>query len=240
MSSVVSAFDNASLDYLKYAHIQKYAAASLARWLPESREGSVLELGAGPGVFTHYLVPWKGSVCATDASEAMCSLGKMHIPSVSWKCSNANTPLEGPWDMLCSSSMLQWITEPVVMLSHWKSVLAPKGRILCSLFVEGTLSEWESVTGLKPPLVWRTPVEWEQTLHLTGFKVIRQETETKVIFSSSAIRSLKSIHKLGASPQRRLGVGHLRRLIIDYEQRFKTAYGIQSTWVIYRFEALLE
>ena len=240
MSSVVSAFDNASRDYLKYAHIQKYAAASLARWLPESRKGSVLELGAGPGVFTRYLVPWENNVFATDGSEAMCRLGKMHVPSVAWKCSDALTPLEGPWDMLCSSSMLQWTPDPEVMLCNWKSVLAPKGRILCSLFVEGTLSEWESVSGLKPPLVWRTPVKWEESLHLAGFKVIRQETETKVIFSSSAIQSLKSIHKLGASPQPRLGEGHLRRLIIDYEQRFKTASGIPSTWVIYRFEALLE
>ena len=237
MSSVVSAFDNASRDYLKYAHIQKYAAASLARWLPESIKGSVLELGAGPGVFTHYLVPWKNNVFATDGSEAMCRLGKIHVPSVAWQCSNANTPLEGPWDMVCSSSMLQWMPDPVVMLSNWKSVLAPKGRILCSLFVEGTLSEWESVSGLKPPLVWRTPVECEQSLHLAGFKVTRQETETKVNFSSSAIESLKAIHRLGASPKTQLGTGHLRRLIKDYEERFKTPSGIPLSWVIYRFEA---
>jgi SAM-dependent methyltransferase len=240
MSSVVSAFENASLDYLKYAHIQKYAAASLARWLPESIKGRVLELGAGPGVFTHYLAPWKNNVFATDASEAMCRLGKMHFPSVTWKCSNANAPLEGPWEMLCSSSMLQWITEPLVMLSHWKSVLAPKGRILCSLFVEGTLIEWESISGLSPPLTWRSPLEWNLILMKSGFKVQRQEIEKKEIFSPNALESLKSIHKLGASPKPQLGAGHLRSLMMDYERKFSTPSGVSSTWVIYRFEAVID
>ena len=240
MSSVILGFDNASRDYLKYAHIQKYAAASLARWLPESRKGSVLELGAGPGVFTHYLVPWKSNVCATDASEAMCSLGKMHLPSVAWKCSDANTPLAGPWDMLCSSSMLQWMPDPLVMLCNWKSVLAPKGRILCSLFVEGTLSEWASLSGLPPPLTWRSPLEWNLILMKSGFKVQRQEIEKKEIFSPNALESLKSIHKLGASPKPQLGAGHLRSLMLDYERKFSTPSGVSSTWVIYRFEAVID
>jgi len=240
MSTVVSAFDNASLDYLKYAHIQKYAAASLARWLPESREGSVLELGAGPGVLTYYLVPWKNNVCATDASEAMCRLGKMYIPYVEWKCSDAYTPLLGPWDMLCSSSMLQWIKEPEVMFSHWKSVLAPQGRILCSLFVEGTLSEWATVSGLPSPLTWRSTLEWNLILMKSGFKVMRQEIEKKEIFSQNALESLKAIHKLGASPKPKLGAGHLRSLMKEYERKFSTPSGVLSTWVIYRFEAVID
>jgi len=240
MSSIISSFEQAAKDYLSYSQIQDYAASSLARWLPHSRDGNVLELGAGPGVFTRYLVPWKTDICASDASLAMVKLGEQLIPSIKWTLMDALQPKVGPWDIVCSSSMLQWICEPDAMFRNWKSTLTPKGRILCSLFVDGTLREWASISGLKAPLIWKTPLEWEQSLLKSGFRLLRHETDIKIIFYPTALDCVRALHKLGVSPRTQLGAGHLRTLIKKYEKLYKTNLGVPSSWVIYRFEAVLK
>jgi len=239
MSTIVSGFNAAAEEYLHYAHIQKYCANSLARWLPQSKDCRILELGAGPGVFTHYLEPWEKNVYATDASEAMCKLGQKNIPAVNWKQMDARKIDNGPWDLICSSSMLQWLDQPEQVLHHWKSVLAPKGHVLCSVFAEGTLSEWSQLSAITPPLLWRKSTEWNEIIRKVGFKTLRHETEEKKFFSSSALEFLKSIHRLGASPKPLLGAGRLRAYINDYERKFTTTSGVVSTWVIYRFEVAL-
>jgi malonyl-ACP O-methyltransferase BioC len=239
MSTIVSGFNAAAEQYLHYAHIQKYCANSLARWLPKSKDCRILELGAGPGVFTNYLERWGKNVCATDASEAMCKLGLNNNPAVIWKQMDANLPEKGPWDLICSSSMLQWLDEPGQTLHNWKTVLAPHGRVLCSLFVEGTLREWASVSGISAPLVWHSHEFWIESLLNSGLSIVRCESETKVLYYNSALDALRTIHKLGASSSPKLGAGHLRRLMKTYEKQYNSSDGVAATWVIFRFEAVV-
>jgi SAM-dependent methyltransferase len=240
MKSIENAFDLAAPYYLQYADIQFYSALKLSLYMPHNFYGNIIEMGAGPGVFTQYLLPWKDSLVVTDLSEKMCLHGKKRYPSLNWKQMDACTPISGPWDLICSSSMLQWSVNPDKLFLQWRNVMAPDGYILGSLFIKGSLNQWYEAIGFNTSLIWRTEHYWQQTLNRSGLSIIKQETEIKEIFYPSAIDALKSIHYVGAPPVPRLGAGQLRRIINDYKQNFGSNLGIPVTWVIYRFLAQLK
>ena len=240
MKSLSSAFDLAAPEYIQHADIQRYSAKALSAWLPGIGTKKVLEVGAGPGVFTEYLLPWKDTLLVTDLSHQMCKVGKIKYPHLTWKSMDATSPVSGPWDLICSSSMLQWSEDPKALFLKWKKVMASKGRILGSLYIEGSIKEWGDVSKIKAPFKWRTDRDFRHCFLSAGFKCIRDEVETKQLLYPSAIAALKSIHHLGASPKPSVGAGKLRRLMKEYERRSGSSLGVPLTWVIYRFEASLD
>lgn len=71
--SVIQAFSEKSDSYTTWAAFQKEAAGRLSGWLPDRFNGTVLEVGAGTGLFTKYLIGKYPdvSILITDASEGM-------------------------------------------------------------------------------------------------------------------------------------------------------------------------
>ena len=55
--------------------------------------------------------------------------------------------LEGvePQDLILSSMMLHWLPDPRAALVEWRKRLAPNGRLLVAVPVEGSLSEWRGL-----------------------------------------------------------------------------------------------
>ena len=134
----------------------------LAQWIPSDRSGRALELGAGPGLFTRHLLPWRGALTASDLSGSMCSAGRMSVPGVAWEEMPAEAPTGGPWDWIFSSSMLQWVADPREVFAAWHACWLPGGRVLAGLFVEGSLPELGALAGEPAPLTWRKPAEWSE------------------------------------------------------------------------------
>jgi len=211
-------------------------ASWLAEWLPKRRAGRALEIGAGPGVFTRRLLPWTGTLFATDGSRAMCAAGRAALPAVPWRTMAAERPAAGPWDWIFSSSMLQWTEDPAAVLAAWRKRLAPGGRVLAGFFVAGSLEEWSALAG-DAPLRWRTPEEWRALLKAAGFRVLRDGAERRVLHHASAAALLRSLHGTGAAPLRRLPPTKLRHLLNVYEKRHRSGEGVPASWQFYRFEA---
>ena len=232
-----ASFNRAAASYREHAAVQKLMAAWLAEWLPERREGRALELGAGPGVFTEHLVPWPGSLVATDLSAAMCAAGKSVHPDVTWRTMSADAPAGGPWNWIFSSSMLQWAAAPAELFAAWRRELAPGGRVLAGLFVGDTLAELQRCTGEAAPLVWRSVDTWREALAGGGLTLLRDTVERREIVYPSARKMLRTLHAVGAAPHRRMGPSRLRRLLQAYDREFAVAGGVRATWVFYRFEA---
>jgi malonyl-CoA O-methyltransferase len=119
-TAIVLNFDKAAKEYINYAQIQHVVAEKLSAYIPKSRLGNAIEYGAGSGIFTKHLSPWLGKVIATDASQAMCLEGKKNNPSIEWERVDLRQPKEGPWDYVFSSSVLQWVDDPVNVFKVWK------------------------------------------------------------------------------------------------------------------------
>lgn len=236
--SLTASFGRAAPNYREHARVQAALADWLAEWLPVERAGRAIEIGAGPGIFTRRLLPWRGALTATDISPGMCAAGRAALPQVEWRVMAAESPEQGPWDWIFCSSMLQWAVEPGKVFAAWRERLAPGGRLLAGLFVAGSLPEWRAVGGEDAPIVWRTAKEWRAGFERGGLRVARDEAQRRVFKYPTALAFLRSVHGVGAAPQRRVPPGRLRRLLRDYEARFGGPGGVRAAWVFYRVEAV--
>ncbi|HTQ29734.1 MAG TPA: methyltransferase domain-containing protein [Opitutaceae bacterium] len=234
---LAASFSRAAAKYGEHARVQSALADWLADWLPAVRRGRALEIGAGPGVFTRRLLPWAGALTATDISPAMCAAGRAALPQAEWQVMAAESPAPGPWDWIFCSSMLQWAADPEKIFAAWRKVIAPGGRLLAGLFAAGSLPEWQAVRAGDSPVKWRTAGEWRACLAHCGLEVVRDEVQPRVFAHPSALAFLRSVHGVGAAPQRRVPAGQLRRLLRDYQARFGGPGGVQATWMFYRLEA---
>jgi malonyl-CoA O-methyltransferase len=234
---VAASFSRAARTYRAHAGVQDAMAGWLATWLPLARSGRVLEVGAGPGVFTRLLLPWRGEIVATDAVPAMCAAGRAELPGVEWQVMRAEAPLPGSWDWIVSSSALQWVDSPAKMFAAWRESLSPGGRVLAGFFVAESLPELRALAGGVSPVAWRTPAIWREEIARSGLKLLRDEAVRHVRYYSSAKEFLRALHCVGAAPERRLTAGAMRKLLRDYDARYGGARGVSATWTFYRFEA---
>ena len=238
--SVVSSFNDAALQYLAHSDVQKEAALWLSEYIPKERHGTALELGAGPGLFTDYLLPWKGQLTVSDVSPNMVSLGKQRFPNLVWETRDARISYLTHYDYIFSSSMLQWVEDPLTCLVALKNQLKPKGKLIMSLFIEGSLSELNAVAKLPGPLNWKSEKSWVCILNEAGLRMIRHNVKQSVNYFPTSMDGLKAIHASGAAPTRYITPGKLRTMLKSYDERFRTPLGVPFTWNIFRFEAELD
>ncbi|HZP60503.1 MAG TPA: hypothetical protein VFB27_09290, partial [Opitutaceae bacterium] len=90
------------------------------------------------------------------------------------------------------------------------------------------------------PVTWRTEQEWRDYFHACDLRVERAESQPRIFRYSTARDFLRSLHGVGAAPQRRMPAGRLRGLLRDYEAKFSVPEGVRATWKFYRIEAVLE
>ncbi len=238
LAHVRDSFSRAAASYAGHAAVQVAMAEWLADWLPINRRGRAIELGAGTGVFTRWLLPWVGSFTATDMAEAMCNEGRATLPQIPWRVMRAEAPQREPaCDWIFSSSMLQWMEDPEAVFAAWRDALKPGGRVLAGLFVEGSLSELRALTQGASPLTWRTPVMWDEALEKGGLRRVRSEISTRVFYQNTALDLLRSLHGVGAAPVTQFAPGRMRSVLREYETRHRNERGVPATWVFYRFEA---
>jgi len=237
VGEVEAGFSRAADTYAGHARVQTAAAAWLGEWIPVERTGRALEIGAGPGIFTRHLLPWSGRLLVTDASRAMCEKGRAAWPQVEWTPMRAEAPEPGPWNWVFTSSMLQWVDDPVAVFSAWRETLAVGGKITGVLFAEESLPELRALMDGWSPVNWRTPEQWRLDLERGGLRVLRADTQRREFRYASAKGFLGSLHGVGATPVRRLSGGALRRLLREYEGVHGSDAGVKATWTFFRFEA---
>lgn len=236
-TDIATKFGHAAGTYAAHARVQEAAATWLAEWVPVARTGRALEAGAGPGIFTRHLLPWSGRLLVTDASRAMCDKGRITWPQIEWKPMPAQMPEPGPWDWIFTSSMLQWVNDPVEVFSAWRKTLASGGKIVGVLFADESLPELRMLMDGWSPVIWRTPAEWKRSMERAGLAVVKMDARRVGFKYDSAREFLRSLHGVGATPERRLSAGALCRLIKEYDRLHHSAGGVVATWTFCRFEA---
>lgn len=232
----MESFNRAARHYDSYAFVQQDLAAWLAEWLPEDRRGRAIEVGAGTGIFTRKLLPWQGSLLATDASASMVAHGKSAVREALWEVADANRLPNLPADWIFSSSFLQWAEDPVETFAHWRSRLATQGRILAGFFISPTLPELREASGRPGPLDWRDSARWIAAIEKAGLSALRVETLERVYHFQSSLYLFRLLHRVGAAPIRQFTGGELRRIVRRYDEAFAEEEGVRSTWTFLRVE----
>lgn len=224
--------------YEQHAFVQSDAAAWLSEWISSLKCNSCLELGAGTGLLTQYLKDNFEYLECTDIEPSMVEFCRNKFPNIIHRVRDAWAlqPDAGKWDLVTTSSVLQWANDPVTVMRNWGQLLKPDGRIIAGLFVEPSLPEMFEVTGGKSPLIWRDVPTWKALFESAGLTVKRIEAKTIRFHYKSALALWKSIHGIGASVSRKIPPSQMMRFFRNYESKFQDKKGIYATWTFCRVE----
>jgi len=250
------AFDRRAGSYSATAIVQRHLIHWLGEWVAEptsAGNATVVEVGAGDGLFTALLAKYSSRLTAIDIAPRMVERGRRRLPQVTWRVADAwqlgdcagsvvlpEPPAgRGAIDQLFSASLLHLCERPLEVLRQWRRLVRPGGRMLHGFYIAPTLCEWQSVTSDHSPVRWRTASQWQSYFGAAGWRIHRCESRKHIQRFGSAIDLLRFLHRTGAVVTRRSPVGQLRRWIAEYDRRFSGAEGgsdVPSTWMFFRIE----
>jgi len=140
-------FAIARRSYDSQASAQQTIARKLAAEYITHEARRVLEIGPGTGFFTR---EYTGKIHPEEITFVDLSIpDPFHcVPTEHYVEADAESWIAaatGKWDLIVSSSAVQWFSDLRQFLYHCKEHLNPGGRIVISGFAEGTLSEFDSL-----------------------------------------------------------------------------------------------
>jgi len=238
-SALTHQFDRRATQYEAHAPVQREMAAWLAEWLPGKIEAPALELGAGTGLFTRQLVERTNRLIATDISPRMVEVGKSNVPQAEWFVAEAShPPTTEPYRWIFSSSLAQWLTDPLATFRAWHRASAPGARMLGGWFILGTLREFFDLCPEAAPFVWRDAREWTDILRQAGWNPVRGEQSEVQRCHADTASMLREIHDAGALVPGRLNPARLRSALRDHDRNHRVGDGVRGNFVILRVEAV--
>lgn len=188
--AVRAAFAKAAATYDAESDVQRQVAEELAARLPRAAS-RVLEIGCGSGGYTRRLAarfPQAG-IEAVDFCPQMLEQARSRcaeLSNVTWVLADGEAlPLEpATYDLITSSSALQWFSDAGTAIPHFARSLKPGGELAFSVFGPQAFAELNHVLaaeGLRPAAagfagadLWRGVMEASFTsVHIETLKVLR-------------------------------------------------------------------
>lgn len=139
-------FSKSACRYDDYADIQRFAAARLIDEVPEGSFIRILEIGCGTGIYTGLLADRFGSGCirAVDISGKMIEVAreKVRAENVVFEVRDAEgMPLEEGYDLITSSSAVQWFGSVENAIREYSAALKKDAWLVFSTFGPLTFME---------------------------------------------------------------------------------------------------
>ncbi|SDN71079.1 malonyl-CoA O-methyltransferase [Desulfonauticus submarinus] len=235
---IATFFNKGSSYYTKKAIIQKYVAKKCLQKVSKKFFPSILEIGAGGGILTSLLVNYLSfnQLITLDISKKMLAL----CPSKATKivADGEHPPFKNQqFDLLISSSTMQWYEHGADSILKNLSVLKPLAKFSLAIFVDGTLQELKQASqkiGFASVFPLKTHSTYIDKLQKNNIKFFF-ELEEKKIFFKSVIDLLKNLKYTGTN-YTKSKKGYSRKKFEEfcyfYESNFKKKEGVYTTYKI--------
>ncbi len=249
------AFSRGAAEYDAHARVQRHAAERLLAlalaWAPFPRR--VLDVGAGTGALLARLGVERPMARAAglDIAPGMVQTARSRAPRAAHAAGDAEAlPLRsGLFDLVVSTSTLQWLPRLEPAFGEARRVLIPGGTLAIALFGGATLHELLDAWGAAlpagaPDLTHRFHGERDVAAALTASGLSLRRLESERVLERHAhpfalLRSLKRIGAGNAAPGAgKQGVGGLgargtlARMAMAYQARHGERGGVPATWEI--------
>lgn len=254
--STPSYFSKAAPIYHEQARAQLEIAKELSEKLPQAGVGRVLELGCGTGFLTSLLATRypRAHIDAVDASRGMIARARQLVsaPAVRWHLCDAREYFDPePYDLITSSSALQWMQPLSDLFGRLKPLLKQSGRLSFALMISGTLQELRRIRAIVAPgkpLTGKLPEEQPilDDLSRQGFCILDAKRSLYQTQYRSAVDFLRVIKELGftggtlsaaAAP---LSRSQIQSVLREYQKTHSLLDGrVTATFVSLRVEAKL-
>lgn len=223
MSRIADRFGRAAPTYETATPIQSQVAARLAEMVMASGPGAgarVAEFGCGTGYLARTLAPRlrPGLWIATDLAPAMASAARPQTPLVA-VMDAARPALKPGFDLVCSSLTLQWLADPGTVITAWRGLVRPGGRLAVATLVQGSFAEWRAALAAAGAPGGGPPFASLEEAGRWFADDAAVETLTLTERHPSALAFLRSMKASGtdAADSAVLGAGTMRRAAAAFE-----------------------
>jgi malonyl-CoA O-methyltransferase len=231
-------FSKAAERYQQHAELQRQIAKSLCAtlepgWIPQR----AVDLGCGTGFLTVELsrrYP-QTELHAVDISEGMlrlCEQQQRELQQVRIHLADARTFQSATrFELLASSSALQWMHPLDATLRHFRTLLAPQGRFLAAVMLDSTLGRLRKLrTELfprkSPREILPSSAQLIRLLRDAGFRLRRYDEQLRQEYYDNGWALLRHLCAVGVSGSTELnssgllGRSELHRLCREYDRRY--------------------
>lgn len=234
-------FGKAAASYSKAASVQRIVAGNCAALCRKAEFDRVLDIGSGVG-FLH------DELRERIDYDKYVSLDLVRPMLMEQKTSNAllvaadgeNLPFAAEsFDLLVSSSAMQWYADPEKSIPRNFEVLKPGGNFAIAIFTHGTLCELGHVsakTGFGSVKELKTSSFYRELFDsMTGLKVNYASEEHEVFFPS--VKKFLKKHKMtgavASSESISWGRDKYLRFVEEYENLYRGESGIKASYRVF-------
>lgn len=192
---ILKRFSTCFEGYNKHADVQRSICARLDELLPEHDVRRGLELGAGTGFLTRYLMnrwpqaEWFVNDLSPEAERFIAPL----MPAAKWLWGDAESiPYPSELDIIASASTVQWFTGMTKFVERAMAALTSEGILALSSFGPENFRE------MKPAgLDYISLNELSSIITNAGLRILHAEEWTETLSFSSPHAVLRYIKTLG-------------------------------------------
>ncbi len=203
------AFTRGAAVYDAHTPVQEHARERLTALLPAglAAPGRILDVGAGTGALLAALRGrWPAAaLCGLDLAHGMASAARCRGASVAVGDAEALPFPAGRFDLVLSTSALQWLPRLGPPLAEMRRVLAPGGRVALALFGGATLHELAGAWQAALPAGagddahrFHRQGDLEAALAQAGLRPERLESERVVEWHADPLSLVRALRRIGA------------------------------------------
>lgn len=250
-NNIGARFSAAANTYTAVSHMQDQVARRVLGLVPETAcASSILDAGCGPGRLLGLARPrwpdaaWLGVDIAPgmvlQARQTFSDDPRAHFA----EGDVASLQSDRPFDLVVSSSALQWLQPFAQGLAHVAQLCRPGGWVSLGIMLDGTLGELHAARRSAVP---HNPAKGRlPTLDalecaantIPGARIRRLAHASAHYDQACAMDVLRSLHAMGVTGgdvsqgERPLTRGEIHALTSDYERDFATPGGVRVTFVL--------
>lgn len=250
-NNIGARFSAAAHSYAAVSNMQDQVARQVLGLVPETvSASSILDAGCGPGRLLGLARRrWpQADLQGVDIAPGMVLQARQAFsgdPRASFSEGDvAAFQADRPFDLVISSSALQWLQPFAQGLAHVARLCSPGGMVAMGIMLDGTLGELHAArSSAVPHLPPRGRLPTLDALEcaantIPGARIRRLEHASAHYDQACAMDVLRSLHAMGVTGgdvsrgERPLTRGEIQALTADYDRHFSTPGGVRVTFVL--------